>query len=561
MKKLLALLLAVVMVIGLMAACNGNGDDTKPSETQPTQGGSAEQTQATTEDTKPVATNANDEEGPKYGGHLDLHIYSQPTGLDPAKQTGVWRYYYTTCVYENALTRDANNEIAPGVCNYELSEDMLTLKLWVQDGVTFHDGSLVEIEDVVASIERAGKMHANTGKNVTAYTESINIDGDVATIKFTEYNSQTWYYLAAYQPWNAVMPKEICEKYAEEAILEQVEDAIGTGPYKITDLKNGEYISIAKYEGYKPRNEGYTGFAAPKYGYMDSMTFWCNGDSSNTSLALLNGEYDVADYLDDGLKEEGYSNGIKLTETVCNTGAAFIFNTKGTNNICAKYPDLRKAIMAAIDINDYMKIVHMECYYVGAQPCLIEDYHTDAFKNADYVGARNLELSAKYMEAARAAGYKDEPVILAFSVDDEKAAVLLKNYMTQANIPFELNFHDSGEMGEIRGTPDGAWDFYYSNPTLPFIPTGMGAPITTQNYASEAKDALWEQLNQAKVGSAEYKQLWEKLAQQFVDDCAYVFVGGVYWPQYHDGDLVPQYEGYTCYVYNYYWMNPEEHQD
>ena len=201
MKKLLAMLLAIVMIVGLMAACNG-GDETKPSET-PTQGGSAENPTQGAADVPTEPTRANEE---RYGGHLDVCIQSNPTGLDPNKQTGTWKYIWTDCVYENALTRDAEDKIAPGVCDYELSEDMLTLKLWPREGITFHDGTPVEAEDVLASIKRACSMNATRQKVIVDVAESMTIEGNVLTIKFKEYKEQTLYYLAAWQTWIAVMP-------------------------------------------------------------------------------------------------------------------------------------------------------------------------------------------------------------------------------------------------------------------------------------------------------------------------------------------------------------------
>ena len=126
-KKLLVLLLALVMVVGLFAACGG---------TTPEQPGNNGETQGNNDDpqggNQNVSSDWNGE--PVYGGHMNMHIYSKPEGLDPAKQTGTWKDPWATCIWENALTRDADNNVVPGLCNFELSEDKLTLKLWVREG-------------------------------------------------------------------------------------------------------------------------------------------------------------------------------------------------------------------------------------------------------------------------------------------------------------------------------------------------------------------------------------------------------------------------------------------
>ena len=180
-----------------------------------------EETPAAEENTETAQT----VEGPQYGGHLNLRIASKPSGLDPLKQTGIWKYPFTTCVYENALTRDTDNNICPGVCDFELSDDMLTLKLWVRENMVFHNGDPVEITDVEASMQRAMKLYASFEKFVAPYVAGMEVDGDVLTITFTEYNEKLYYYVAAYQTWCAVMPQEICEKYADDYIRSKTPSA------------------------------------------------------------------------------------------------------------------------------------------------------------------------------------------------------------------------------------------------------------------------------------------------------------------------------------------------
>ena len=237
MKKLLALLLAIVMIVSMTACVQPNGP-TDPTKT-PTgpQGNPTDPTQDPAE-----------LEAAKYGGHLDFCVYAKPTRLDPAKATGTWYYMYTNLVYEAPLTRDAEGNIRPNVCNFELSEDQLTLKLWVREGLKFHDGSPVEIEDVVASIRRT--VHKSPREFVDGYIQNVEIKDGVATITFKEYNEKTMYYIASVNPLIGVMPKEIAEEYSNESgnFIVDVADAIGTGPYKFTELVDSVSVSVARFE-------------------------------------------------------------------------------------------------------------------------------------------------------------------------------------------------------------------------------------------------------------------------------------------------------------------------
>ena len=100
-----------------------------------------------------------------YGGHADIRINGGKL-LDPLNQTGYQNYQWTTMVFENALTRDLEDNIQPGVCDYRLSEDLRTLTLWVREGMRFHNGDAVDIYDVEASFTRSFEMYKSIKSKV-----------------------------------------------------------------------------------------------------------------------------------------------------------------------------------------------------------------------------------------------------------------------------------------------------------------------------------------------------------------------------------------------------------
>ena len=128
MKKFVSVLLAMLMLLSLVA-CGGEPAVSGGSGSQP-----------------PVDAVDN-----RYGGTLDV-CYTLNLGktLDPIHTTGWKMYIWTNYVFENIIARGADGSYQPGVCNFELSDDMLTLKRWVAEGKTFHNGDPVTIDDVVA---------------------------------------------------------------------------------------------------------------------------------------------------------------------------------------------------------------------------------------------------------------------------------------------------------------------------------------------------------------------------------------------------------------------------
>ena len=534
MKKLFALLLAIAMVLSL-TACFGLGGTTDPTET-PTDG-------------------PDIPEEAKYGGHLDFCVYANPTYLDPAKATGTWYYMYTNMVYEAPLTKDAEGNIRPNVCNFELSEDQLTLKLWVREGLKFHDGSPVEIEDVVASLKRA--VHKSPRQFVAGYIQDVKIEDGVATITFKEYAEKTMYYIASANPLVGVMPKEIAEKYSYESknFIIDVADAIGTGPYKYTQFKSGEYVTVERFKDYIPVEEGYTGYAAPKKAYLDSVTYHRNTEATASTLALMDGQFDLFADCPADFATKLQAAGIKTLKKTQTSGNVFFMNTRG-NGVTANV-NMRKAMMAAIDIPEFVSyMTDGEFTKGGFCPAVDDIYYTDVFEKADYMGEDNVALAQQYMAAA---GYKGETVHLALGSAYANVATLLAEYFTAAGINYEVTMLETGATKDFYLDKNNAWDIWYTAPSLNNTPTLLSATIMNDDYLGAEKDALLKELQGMVVGSKEYMNKWYELAEQMVDDCAVVFLHPVNVEWAFNGDFNLEYDGISTYLFNSYWTNPAQH--
>lgn len=543
-KKLLALLLALAMVAGLLVACGSSGEEAVTPEN---------------ESQEAVST-----EGPQYGGHLDLHMVSKITGLDPVWQTGTWKYYFTNCVWEGPLTRDADNNIVPGVCDFTWDKESLTLTMWPREGITFHDGSPVEAEDVEASVYRVLNTGGNFGKRMAPYIEEMYCEDGKFIIILNDDNENFWSRFVTNNSRVGVIPKEICEKYpGSKQITEDLADAIGTGPYKITDFEMEDFVTIERYEDYVPVPEGHTGMGAPKMAYLDSMTFWVNQDLSSVAMALLAGEYDITDSIQPEYMEMAAAQGIVLEEyNPMNTGFVIYFNCATGENICNQYPDLRKAVMAAIDMYEFAEVVGDNQVVMGRTPVAMDVYETDIFTNADWYGEANQEAVDKYLAAARAAGYNDEPVRMIASSSGEEAWPLICDYLEKAGINYKVTYMDAASAAEATTNPNTDWDIKYAWPELGWTPATMNTRwMGDDNYISPARDAIKAELLELDITSQEYMDKWQELAQVFMDECVVASFGTLnqYWA--HPEDFVIEYEGKATYFYNSYWKNPAEHMN
>jgi len=140
--------------------------------------------------------------------------------LDPHKAVAAGTEEVFFNMYEGLVKPDSDGNLNPAIASdYDVSDDKKTFTFILREGVKFHDGSTVTVEDVKYSIERCADPEAST--LVAAFTniESVNVlDETTIEIKLKEPNAD---FLASMD--TAIIP-------ASNDDPDKV--AIGTGPYK-----------------------------------------------------------------------------------------------------------------------------------------------------------------------------------------------------------------------------------------------------------------------------------------------------------------------------------------
>lgn len=159
--------------------------------------------------------------------------------LDPHKilAAGTKEVFFN--IYEGLVKPDKDGNLNPAVASkYSISDDGKTYTFILREGVTFHDGSTVTVEDVKFSIEKcADTSSGNSLVEAFSNIESVTVL-DEATIVITLKNPDTdflTYLTTAIIPASNQEPDKV---------------AIGTGPYQYVSRSPQENIVLKKYEGY-----------------------------------------------------------------------------------------------------------------------------------------------------------------------------------------------------------------------------------------------------------------------------------------------------------------------
>ncbi len=207
---------------------------------------------------------------------LTVAMQLEPPHLDP---TSAAAGAIDSVVYSNifeGLTRFmGDGSVVPGLAeSWEISDDGKVYTFKLRDGVTFHDGTTMDAEDVKFSLDRArAEDSANAQKALfTGITEVTVIDPLTVQVTLAEPNGSFLFNMA----WgDAVI-------VAPESIDDIKTKPVGTGAFRFVNWVQGDKIDIEK-------NPDYWGTPA----LLDTATFKFISDPTAAFAAMMAEDVDV----------------------------------------------------------------------------------------------------------------------------------------------------------------------------------------------------------------------------------------------------------------------------
>lgn len=207
---------------------------------------------------------------------LSVGLVLEPPSLDPTAEAAaaVDEAVYAN-VFEGLVRFAADGSVVPGLASsWDISEDGLTYTFHLQSGVTFHDGTTFDAEDVKFSLERINAEGSlNAQKALYADISAVDVvDPKTVKITLSKPNGNMVYNLA----WgDAVM-------VAPESAADNGTSPVGTGPFVFKERKPGDSVELAK-------NSNYWGTPAK----LEEVVFRYIGDPTAALAALQAGDVDT----------------------------------------------------------------------------------------------------------------------------------------------------------------------------------------------------------------------------------------------------------------------------
>ena len=175
---------------------------------------------------------------------ITVAMQLEPPHLDPTSAAaGAIDSVLYSNVFEGLTRFMGDGSVVPGLAkSWEISDDGLTYTFKLHEGVTFHDGSSMDAEDVKFSLDRIlAEDSANAQKALyTSISEVAVIDPTTVEVTLSEPNGNMLFNLA----WgDAVI-------VAPESIDGIKQTPIGTGAFKFDSWAQGDKVALSKYAEY-----------------------------------------------------------------------------------------------------------------------------------------------------------------------------------------------------------------------------------------------------------------------------------------------------------------------
>ena len=256
-------------------------------------------------------------------------------------------------LYDTMVEEAGISDFVPGLAeDWSVSDDGLVWTFKIREGVTFHDGTPCTAEDVAWSLNWTIENQIEALSFYLAnFAEIVALDPTTLQVTLSDPVGNMEYLLI--YVW--ILPRSVWEGMTYDEILEfeDLSAGIGTGPYKLVDWVQGEYLILDANEEYWR--------GAP---HIERVVWQEYATEDATVQALLAGEIDAI------ASDTIPSMAIQTLEEAENVQVPVMDSTgideliinshkDGTQPASLKDPEVRLAIAHAIDKQEIVNLAYL----------------------------------------------------------------------------------------------------------------------------------------------------------------------------------------------------------
>lgn len=477
-KKTLSALLCTVAAMAVLTGCGGDKKETAaaPAEANTT-AAVTEAAKTEAETTAAVQTEAGGEK------NLVMPSASCVANLNPLLE-GYKEAAMLNPIYDPLYVIDVNETRYYLADSYEVSEDGMQITVKLKEGLKWHDGEAITADDMIFTMDVCSDTNNGAGGTniVILNDQPVKYEKvDDLTVKVTLPMASASY--ADLLGGLTLIPEHVFEGNpsvvsAGEANMK----GIGSGPYKVTEFKQDEYLLLEKYEDY------YMGVPS-----IDKVTFRIISDLSAQEVALMNGEVNFME-LANAPAVAKYEADPNFTVVKYPEGRV---NYLAVNKFCetVQDPKVVEAVFAALNRDEII---------AGAYGDGMAESANSIFSNVNTFYDSFVEGYTQDVEKAKQlvkeTGLDSKTLTLYFNSERvymKESAQIIQQQLKNVGINLEvIPLESAGFFEKVFGT-DGDYEFYLN---------GYGAVGDPDQVVAGMYDGTWG-VNLAV--SDEVSQLWK----------------------------------------------------
>jgi peptide/nickel transport system substrate-binding protein len=182
--------------------------------------------------------------GLRRGGHLVRGLTRMPTQWDMRQEAVWWGPQSLTRHYDGLLQFSTEDgvTIQPDLARaWQFSSDFSDLTLTLFDGIQFHDGAPLEMDDVLFAFEQLQvPPEGIVFPRLAAFRGIESVEGiDDLTVRFNLASPNVDFLQELGSTWAMVAPKSIA---GGEGGINSADEIIGTGPFVLADSEEDSFI-------------------------------------------------------------------------------------------------------------------------------------------------------------------------------------------------------------------------------------------------------------------------------------------------------------------------------
>lgn len=481
-KRVLFNLLVLLLSLSIVACSNESKSTTNNAENE-----------------KPDNTQ---KEEVQQGGEVRVALSSQPNTLDTHMDSNIYTRDVGRLIFETLVTPDEKYQPQPMLAeSVDVSDDSKVYTFHLRKGVLFHNGKEMTAKDVVASMNRWMEKSPLAGSVFKDSTFEIKDDYTVV-LTLAKPSALALDIMASPKQAAAIMPKEVIESATPKGVTE----FIGTGPYKLVEWKQDQYIHFAKNKDYKPLDTNASGLAGKREVFLDDLYFDIVTDPSTRLSGLQTEQYDIAYHI--GYTDYDQVKNSTNMKPFLDPHGELTFWYNSIEGI-ASNPKFREAVNAALDVDEIMKAAFSnEDFY-----SLYSSYMNEKIKNwSSEIGKEyyNQKDTKKAKQLLQEIGYKGEEFRIMTTRGADyvyNSTVVIQEQLKEVGINVKLEVFDTTTLLEKRNKPS-EWDSYVLGSSIVSTPTQLVS--LTQNVKDDKIKGLLTDIENA-TNLEEAKQKWDEL--------------------------------------------------